>query len=325
MARSRISVSEAFQVLGLPYGASWDEIRDRFRKLAKEWHPDRSAQPNAEERFGIIASAYERLEEWHSRGRPAEYSYRRNPVEEVNRRKAEQDYREKQRRRELLKRARLRKLRQDREQAKEYRKALGIILGFLLLYFGGREISEAYRNYLIDKDPGVTYARVYEQEQNLIRYTYVVGDRVFLDEERVRYSRNSNRSDNGMPLRLNDLFAVRYYKGDPEYHELDFMSPHPNTLERYMGSGQRRLVALFPGSFKELSASDQLTNSRCLVLTVFDAFGFDGLANLTYSGESFWKNWSNNRGTFESMVEEEDFHKCFDSCRLTFTEPLMAD
>ncbi|MBL8896280.1 MAG: J domain-containing protein [Planctomycetes bacterium] len=55
-----------YQILGVPRGASEKEIRDAFRKLARQFHPDRHEQGSkeqkaAEERFKEITEAHEVL------------------------------------------------------------------------------------------------------------------------------------------------------------------------------------------------------------------------------------------------------------------------
>lgn len=52
-----------YEVLGVPRNASPDEIRVAFRKLARQYHPDVSQEPNAEERFKEINEAYAVLSE----------------------------------------------------------------------------------------------------------------------------------------------------------------------------------------------------------------------------------------------------------------------
>jgi curved DNA-binding protein len=50
-----------YKVLGLERGATQDEIKRAFRKLARKFHPDVSKQPTAEARFKEISEAYEVL------------------------------------------------------------------------------------------------------------------------------------------------------------------------------------------------------------------------------------------------------------------------
>ena len=50
-----------YETLGVAKGASGDEIKKAYRKLAKEYHPDINKSPEAEEKFKEINAAYEIL------------------------------------------------------------------------------------------------------------------------------------------------------------------------------------------------------------------------------------------------------------------------
>jgi molecular chaperone DnaJ len=47
-----------YEVLGVQQGASQDDIKSAFRRLARQYHPDVSSEPDAEERFKEINEAY---------------------------------------------------------------------------------------------------------------------------------------------------------------------------------------------------------------------------------------------------------------------------
>ena len=55
------NLPDYYTVLGVQTNASQDEIKRKFRLLAKEWHPDRKQTNNAEEKMAQINTAYEVL------------------------------------------------------------------------------------------------------------------------------------------------------------------------------------------------------------------------------------------------------------------------
>jgi molecular chaperone DnaJ len=52
------TVRDYYEVLGVPRDADEKTIKDAFRKLALQYHPDRNKAPDAEARFKEIAAAY---------------------------------------------------------------------------------------------------------------------------------------------------------------------------------------------------------------------------------------------------------------------------
>ncbi|MBN1886593.1 MAG: molecular chaperone DnaJ [Thermoflexales bacterium] len=56
-----------YDVLGVPRGASQDEIKKAYRKLARQYHPDVNKEPEAESSFKEINEAYEVLSDGDKR------------------------------------------------------------------------------------------------------------------------------------------------------------------------------------------------------------------------------------------------------------------
>ena len=52
-----------YQTLGVPRGASPDDIKRAYRRLARKYHPDVSKEPDAEARFKEVGEAYEVLKD----------------------------------------------------------------------------------------------------------------------------------------------------------------------------------------------------------------------------------------------------------------------
>src|SRR6266550_4674226 len=52
---------DLYGILGVPHGAPDDEIKRRYRQLARELHPDVNKDPEAERRFKQITAAYQTL------------------------------------------------------------------------------------------------------------------------------------------------------------------------------------------------------------------------------------------------------------------------
>ena len=61
-------MSDYYEVLGVERGASPEDVKKAYRKLARKLHPDVNPDPRAEERFKEVGRAYEVLSSPERRG-----------------------------------------------------------------------------------------------------------------------------------------------------------------------------------------------------------------------------------------------------------------
>lgn len=54
-------MADYYSILGLQRGASKDEIKKAYRRLAMQWHPDKNPSPEARQKFILITEAYDGL------------------------------------------------------------------------------------------------------------------------------------------------------------------------------------------------------------------------------------------------------------------------
>jgi hypothetical protein len=70
-----MTLTEYYEILGLPVNSSIDEIKKAYRKKARLYHPDINPAPEAKDQFIIITEAYEFLMSYHDNIKSDEQLY----------------------------------------------------------------------------------------------------------------------------------------------------------------------------------------------------------------------------------------------------------
>lgn len=65
--RATVELPDYYKVLGIPRGASADQVQQAFRSLARQYHPDVADVPGANRKFIEISQAYAVLSDAHQR------------------------------------------------------------------------------------------------------------------------------------------------------------------------------------------------------------------------------------------------------------------
>jgi len=62
-----VKYKDYYKILGVARGASDEEVKKAYRKLARKYHPDVSKEANAKEKFQDVSEAYETLKDKEKR------------------------------------------------------------------------------------------------------------------------------------------------------------------------------------------------------------------------------------------------------------------
>lgn len=311
--------SEYYRILGLSPNASKEEIKKRYKVLAKKYHPDLNPDPSAHDTFVKITEAYELLLNPPKRATRTTStkgsSSDRTTDEEWFQQRAEQRAKEKAEKLAKLRyQAFLRRQRIEKEQSESYSQAIVTLLSLLIiggLVFWG--VSE-YHDYKVHSNPVKSAATVIGISEHRVVVEFKANGEWFEGRQWVTKMPLSYVGDNGIPLVKGQVFEVIFCKDDPEYFEINFNKPSVFTLKEYKFRVAELMFDIFPEMFRGKAELLANTQASCLVSRVYDQYGIEGLSQLIHYDQHMVESLSWNSYQFEKMVETEEFKALIDLC-----------
>lgn len=111
----------------------------------------------------------------------------------------------------------------------------------------------------------------------------------------------------GMPVIRGAEFIVKFNASNPDYFVLRDEYISPATAEIYFNLIRHPLADYMNKSVEDPEVV-------CMYWSVLERYGVDGLSHILFRGTPMRKNWSHNERTFNSLVEDEDFQKMYETC-----------
>jgi hypothetical protein len=305
-------VHNYYQILGLRPGASIDEVKRAYRKLAFQYHPDHNKEAGAKERFLAITEAYNYLLDPPKRTiytAPASQS-----ATKANESRAEEE--RVKRAQDAAKRAAhvkyaafKRKLKEEQDR-KHYTRLFNIFIAFALflagLFFGKDYALRMYVSSNQTQTVGQATLQI-DVRSSYFDVVYFVDGKKYKCRTPRRKVKAGFLCPNGMLAMQGAEFVVYYKKDNPYWSYVDYNDITPHTLGLYVEKTRFAVAKIYGAEMNDLRV-------ECVILQVFNEFGVDGLANLLFHDARMIENFSNNSSSFRDMREKPAYREIEKAC-----------
>jgi hypothetical protein len=308
-------VDRYYQILGLKPGASKQEIKRAYRKLALKYHPDRNKSADARDSFLLVKTAYEYLV--NPKPAPA-FSKVRSNAADLERRRAEAQRRKDERdrlRREAHRRFMEKQAEIDEVNRKTFLKLVVLVSIVLFLSALGYYGHKFFVNLSIDVDRAYSVAEVTSVFPRRIYYQYNAEGKVFRDRMYVSKSFRETLSGNGMPVAKGDRFEVHFRRGKADLHRINFKKMDPGTLRRYLNEVSLSVMDIYEEELKSTSKKPEFI-ANCITMMTYETYGITGLSQLYFHDEPWIENTRNNKYTSRRFRKDADFKMILRHCGL---------
>lgn len=305
-----------YRTLGLDPGASKDQIKKAYRKLAMIYHPDRNHDPGAKEHFIRLTEAYEILMHPPKQRRARADRTGSDPFEEQRRKEWEEARRKAREEAKSAARQRYKEFLRKREleQAREYRKGIYILLvGFVIFggyYFGNRFLD----NILIERHKATTIGRVtlVDHHSVYIQYEYQGAD--FEDRHWVSKGATELYSGAGIPLFKGDEFQIELDSTDPSRHRINYHRVSLSTLSRAFKVVYPRAFMALNEKLIAVPEESRERVVRCIMDESLKEFGLEAWGDMYFSNEHFLDNLNYNSASWGQRLNNPRFEALLERC-----------
>jgi hypothetical protein len=299
-----------YKTLGLQEGASKEEVKKAYRRLAKRYHPD--LNPNGRERFKEILEAYEVI-----RGVRKVKTPPKQPSEEeivrfydLLKKAAEENAK-----RKVVKRAALRRQELIAKQNRSYRNAIVSLIAIIFLVIASVFSYHQGLTLYVNADPQLSIAEVIGIERNRVVYRFSVDNQSYEDIAYVRGAGLNMLAGNGMPLKIGDSFSLKFRNGSPEWHEINYDRISSFTFNRYLELVTQQIIHLYSNDEDANNALSE-HRARCLALLSYEQFGLKAWSSIYFAQESAVENYSHNSLTWYFFQRSSRYNGALKDCKI---------
>lgn len=298
-----------YRILGLEPGASEEEVKKAYRKLAKRHHPD--LQSGNEEHFKKIVEAYEMINSY----RESSQKRRQMTPEELERfyDLIQRAAKEKAREKAFAHAAKVRE-RKRAEQDKSYRQAVYSFFALVFVIIFSYKSYHWFIDWQINRNPMEVVARVSGIERNRVVFEFPSGDSLVEARQYVRGSSLRMYSEAGMPLKVGDEFRLLYRKDDPDYHRLDTYSISSKTFNRYIDLAADALVRYHLDPLNPSTTKLGRSKAKCLALLVYEKYGLEGLVKCYHFDSHPLERFTTNSWTWYFFWDSDEMLEIREAC-----------
>lgn len=294
-----------YTILGLPINATDEEVKKRYKKLAKKFHPDVSKEPNSYEKFLEISEAYEIIIE-----KKITQTYQEEKINEAIKKAKEKA----DRLAKMKYNAFINRQKREKELSKSYSQGVSFFIVLIVVGLGIYLGSGWYTDYMISQNPISSAGTIVDINEHRITIEFQANGEVVREKKWVTRMPLVYISDNGIPLQKGQVYEVVFLGENPKYFKVNYDKPDIFTLKSHLFRVSELMVDILPEKFRGKPEILAKIQSNCVVNKTYERFGIEGVSHLLHYDQSFLENTTWNSMEFENLIESPEFVSIINEC-----------